>query len=124
MDEPIADYVRGLVDGHIVLDRKLAERGFYPAIDVARSISRVATEVIDKPHALAARKLRAIMATYAEVQDLIRIGAYVRGANAQVDKAIELMPRVEAFLKQDVGQRSGMEQTRAGLFQLANEWKF
>jgi flagellum-specific ATP synthase len=64
------------------------------------------------------------MATYAEVQDLIRIGAYVRGANAQVDKAIELMPRVEAFLKQDVGQRSGMEQTRAGLFQLANEWKF
>jgi flagellum-specific ATP synthase len=124
MDEPIADYVRGLVDGHIVLDRKLAERGFYPAIDVARSISRVATEVTDKPHALAARKLRAIMATYAEVQDLIRIGAYVRGANAQVDKAIELMPRVEAFLKQDIGQRSGIEQTRAGLFQLANEWKF
>jgi flagellum-specific ATP synthase len=124
MDEPIADYVRGLVDGHIVLDRKLAERGFYPAIDVARSISRVATEVIDKPHALAARKLRAIMATYAEVQDLIRIGAYVRGSNAQVDKAIELMPRVEAFLKQDIGERSGFEQTRAGLFQLANEWKF
>jgi flagellum-specific ATP synthase len=124
MDEPIADYVRGLVDGHIVLDRKLAERGFYPAIDVARSISRVATEVTDKPHALAARKLRAIMATYAEVQDLIRIGAYVRGANAQVDKAIELMPRVEAFLKQDIGQRSSMDQTRAGLFQLANEWKF
>ena len=124
MDEPIADYVRGLVDGHIVLDRKLAERGFYPAIDVARSISRVATDVVDKPHAQAARKLRAVLATYAEVQDLIRIGAYVRGSNAQVDKAIELMPRVEKFLKQDVGERSTFDQTRQGLFQLANEWKF
>lgn len=124
MDEPIADYVRGLVDGHIVLDRKLAERGFYPAIDVARSISRVASDVVDKPHAQAARKLRAIMATYAEVQDLIRIGAYVRGSNAQVDKAIELMPRLEKFLKQDVGERSSYEQTRQALFQLANEWRF
>jgi flagellum-specific ATP synthase len=124
MDEPIADYVRGLVDGHIVLDRKLAERGFYPAIDVSRSISRVATDVVDKPHAQAARKLRAIMATYADVQDLIRIGAYVRGSNAQVDKAIELMPHVEKFLKQDVGEHSTFEQTRQGLFWLANEWKF
>lgn len=124
MDEPIADYVRGLVDGHIVLDRKLAERGFYPAIDVARSISRVATDVVDKQQTQAARKVRAIMATYAEVQDLIRIGAYVRGSNPQVDKAIELMPRVEKFLKQDVGERSSFEQTRAALFQLANEWKF
>ena len=59
-----------------------------------------------------------------EVQDLIRIGAYVRGSNAQVDKAIELMPRVEKFLKQDVGERSTFDQTRQGLFQLANEWKF
>jgi flagellum-specific ATP synthase len=124
MDEPIADFVRGLVDGHIVLDRKLAERGFYPAIDVSRSISRVATDVVDKQQSLAARKIRAIMATYADVQDLIRIGAYVRGSNPQVDKAIELMPRVEKFLKQDVGERSGFEQTRAALFQLANEWKF
>lgn len=124
MDEPIADFVRGLVDGHIVLDRKLAERGFYPAIDVSRSISRVATDVVDKQQSLAARKIRAIMATYADVQDLIRIGAYVRGSNPQVDKAIELMPRVEKFLKQDVGERSSFEQTRNALFQLANEWKF
>jgi flagellum-specific ATP synthase len=124
MDEPIADYVRGLVDGHIVLDRKLAERGFYPAIDVARSVSRVASDVVDKPHTQAARKLRAIMATYADVQDLIRIGAYMKGSNAQVDKAIELMPRVEKFLKQDVGERSSFEQTRQALFQLAAEWKF
>jgi flagellum-specific ATP synthase len=124
MDEPIADYVRGLVDGHIVLDRKLAERGFYPAIDVARSVSRVASDVVDKPHVQAARKIRAIMAAYAEVHDMIRIGAYVRGSNAESDKAIELMPRVERFLKQDVGERASFEQTRAALNQLANEWKF
>jgi flagellum-specific ATP synthase len=124
MDEPIADYVRGLVDGHIVLDRKLAERGFYPAIDIGRSISRVAADVVDKAHAQAARKFRAIMATHAEVQDLLRIGAYVRGSNAPIDKAVELMPRIEKFLKQDVGERSGLEQTRQGLYQIANEWKF
>jgi flagellum-specific ATP synthase len=124
MDEPIADYVRGLVDGHIVLDRKLAERGFYPAIDVARSVSRVASDVVDKPHVQAARKIRAIMAAYAEVHDMIRIGAYVRGSNAESDKAIELMPRIEKFLKQDVGERSSFEQTRAALYQLAAEWRF
>jgi flagellum-specific ATP synthase len=124
MDEPIADYVRGLVDGHIVLDRKLAERGFYPAIDVSRSVSRVASDVVDKPHIQAARKLRAIMASFAEVQDLLRIGAYQRGRDPQSDKAIDLMPRVEKFLKQDVGERSKPEQTRQALFQLVNEWKF
>jgi flagellum-specific ATP synthase len=124
MDEPIADYVRGLVDGHIVLDRKLAERGFYPAIDVARSVSRVANDVVDKPHVLAARKLRAIMATYADVQDLLRIRAYTKGTNEQVDKAIDLMPRIEKFLKQEVGERSGFEKTRQSLFQIANDWKY
>ena len=124
MDEPIADYVRGLVDGHIVLDRKIAERGFYPAIDVSRSISRVAVDVVDKEFAKAARKVRSILATYADVQDLIRIGAYVRGSSPQVDKAIELMPRVEKFLKQDVGERSSFEDTRAGLFQIAAAWPF
>jgi len=124
MDEPIADYVRGLVDGHIVLDRKIAEKGFYPAIDVARSISRVATDVTDREHVLAARKLRAVMATYAEVQDLIRIGAYARGSSRQIDAALELMPRIEKFLKQDVGEGAGYDQTRAGLFQIASQWAF
>ncbi len=124
MDEPIADYVRGLVDGHIVLDRKIAERGFYPAIDVSRSISRVATDVVDRDFTKAARKFRAILATHAEVQDLIRIGAYVRGSSQQIDKAIELMPKVEKFLKQDVGERSTFEETRAGLFQIAGAWPF
>ena len=124
MDEPISDSVRSLVDGHIVLDRKIAERGIYPAIDVSRSISRIANDVINRDHAQAARKLRAILATYGEVQDLIRIGAYVRGSSPQIDKAIELMPRIEHYLKQDIGERSTFEQTRAAMLQLASTWTF
>jgi flagellum-specific ATP synthase len=124
MDEPVSDSVRSLVDGHIVLDRKIAERGIYPAIDVSRSISRVANDVVNREHALAARKLRAILATYNEVQDLIRIGAYVRGSSPQIDKAIELMPRIEKFLKQDIGERSTFEQTRAAMFQITSAWSF
>ncbi|AWM37675.1 putative ATP synthase YscN [Gemmata obscuriglobus] len=124
MDEPIADYVRGLVDGHIVLDRKIAERGFYPAIDVSRSISRVATDVVDRESAKAARKLRAIMATHADIQDMLRIGAYTRGMDPQVDKALELMPKVEKFLRQDVGERSSFEDTKAGLLQITAAWPY
>ena len=124
MDEPVSDAVRSLIDGHIVLDRKIAERGFYPAIDVSRSISRVATDVVDRDHSLAARKLRAILATYSEVQDLLRIGAYVRGSSPQVEKALELMPRIEKFLRQDVGERVTFDQIRAGLFQIASGWTF
>jgi flagellum-specific ATP synthase len=124
MDEPVSDSVRSLVDGHIVLDRKIAERGIYPAIDVSRSISRVANDVVNREQSQAARKLRTILATYNDVQDLIRIGAYARGASPQIDKAIELMPRIEKFLKQDVGERSTFEQTRAAMLQLASAWNF
>lgn len=124
MDEPIADYVRGLVDGHIVLDRKIAERGFYPAIDVARSVSRVASDVADRDQVQAARKLRHIMATHAEAQDLIRIGAYQPGTSPEIDSARELMPRVEKFLKQDVGHSAGFDATRQGLLELASKWTF
>ncbi len=122
LEEPVSDAVRSLVDGHIVLDRKIAERGFYPAIDVARSISRVALDVIDRDHAIAARKIRAIMTTFNEVQDLLRIGAYQRGSMPHVDKAIELMPKIEKFLRQDIGERTTYSQTREQLLRIAAEW--
>ncbi len=124
LDEPISDAVRSLVDGHIALDRRLAERGHYPAINISRSVSRIATEVTDKEHQAAARKMRAILATYAEVEDLIRIGAYAKGASPPVDKAIELMPEVEKFLRQSVGERSSYEETLEHIKRLTAEWPF
>ena len=124
MDEPVADAVRSFVDGHIVLDRKIAERGIYPAIDVSKSISRIQGDVVIKDHMLASRKLRAILATYADVQDLLRLGAYQRGTDPQIDRAIELMPRIEKFLKQDIGERTTFEQTRTNLIELTRAWNF
>lgn len=124
MDEPIADAMRSFVDGHVVLERRLAERNHYPAINVGRSISRVAHDVISPPHLHAARKLRAILSTYSEAEDLIRIGAYARGSSPQIDKAIELMPAVTRYLRQDVGEAATFGQTQAALVQLTLGWPF
>jgi flagellum-specific ATP synthase len=124
LDEPISDAVRSLVDGHVALDRRLAERGHYPAVHVARSVSRVAADVAGPPHLEAARKIRAILATYAEVEDLLRIGAYAKGSSQQVDRAIELMPAVERFLRQGVGERYTLAQTRESLEKIAASWPF
>jgi flagellum-specific ATP synthase len=124
LDEPVADAVRGLLDGHIVLDRKLAEKGHYPAINIAGSISRVAREVTDAGHQQAARKLRAILATHAEVEDLIRVGAYSRGSSAAVDRAVELMPAVLAFLRQEVHEHSRLGATYEAMQKLAAAWPF
>jgi flagellum-specific ATP synthase len=124
MDEPIADAMRSFVDGHVVLERRLAERGHYPAINVGRSISRVAHDVAGAAHRQAARKLRAIQATYAEAEDLIRIGAYVKGSSPAIDRAIEMLPAVNRFLRQEVGEASTFEQTQAALVQLTVGWPF
>ena len=124
MDEPIADATRALVDAHIVLDRQLAERGHYPPIGVGHSISRIAQDVTDASHQAAARKLRAILATYTDAEDLIRIGAYARGSSPQVDRAMDLMPQIEAFLRQDVGERTKLDDTRLAMQQIAAAWPF
>jgi flagellum-specific ATP synthase len=124
LDEPISDAARALLDGHIVLDRRLAERGHFPAISVAQSVSRPFLNIIDTAHQVAARKLRAILAIHAEVEDLIRIGAYTKGANAQIDKVIELLPAVTYFLQQELNQRCSFEETRAALERLAAQWPY
>jgi flagellum-specific ATP synthase len=124
LDEPISDAVRSLVDGHIVLDRRLAERGQYPAISISQSISRVAPDVTDAGHQGAARKLREMLATYADAEDLIRIGAYAKGTSPPVDKAVELRPALLSFLKQEVNQRTAFAGTRAMMEQLAAAWPF
>lgn len=102
MNEPIADAVRGILDGHFIMDRKIAERGQYPAINVLKSISRVMNQIIDESHKEVANEFRRIMALYEENRELIDIGAYKRGTNLEIDKAIMLYPGIESFLKQDI----------------------
>ncbi|RYZ08475.1 MAG: FliI/YscN family ATPase [Myxococcales bacterium] len=104
MDEPIADEVRGILDGHIVLDRKLAARGHYPAIDVLASLSRVMTSITDKPHLRYAARARALLAAYEEKRDLIALGAYAKGSDPRLDQAIAAAPELERFLCQDASQ--------------------
>jgi flagellum-specific ATP synthase len=124
MGEPVADSARSLLDGHIVLDRKLAEAGHFPAINIAQSVSRAFLSVTDPAHQASARKLRAIMAMHAEVQDLIRIGAYQKGTSPQIDKVIELMPAILSFLRQRSGEQFSFAETRAAMDQIAARWPY
>ncbi len=119
IDEPLADAVRGLLDGHIWLSRPLANRGHYPAIDILGSISRVADDVRDEGHRKAAMSVRRVLATWREIEDLVNIGAYVRGANAEYDLAVQMRERVQAFLTQQRDERCSYEQSVSALMELA-----
>ncbi|GAA0329788.1 flagellar protein export ATPase FliI [Oceanobacillus sp. FSL W7-1281] len=111
MNEPIADAVRGILDGHIVLDRKIAERGQYPAINVLKSISRVMNVITTNEHQQIATKLRTLLATYEENNELISIGAYKKGTNPEVDLAVASYPNIVSFLKQGVYEQVSFEET-------------
>jgi flagellum-specific ATP synthase len=113
--DPIADAARGILDGHIVLSRELAEAGHYPAIDVERSISRVMTAVAPREQLEAARRLRQLMARHAKARDLIALGAYVPGHDPELDTAVRLHPRIVALLQQDMHERARLESSRAQL---------
>lgn len=102
MDDPVADTVRGIVDGHIVLARRLASLGHYPAIDVLQSVSRTMPSTVPPVHVAFATRVRAMMATHRENEDLIRLGAYKQGTDNDVDTAILANPQVNAFLRQQV----------------------
>ena len=111
MDEPIADEVRGILDGHIVLDRAIAARGQYPAVDVTVSLSRVMDSIVSSEHRDAARRLRANVAVYEAKRDLLALGAYAKGADKELDEAMLRIPRIEAFLRQDASDRSTFGET-------------
>jgi len=117
MNEPIADSVRSILDGHIVLSRRLAAKNHYPAIDILASVSRVMTEIVDSEHMQAAHKVRAILAAYNEAEDLINIGAYVKGSNDEIDTAINYIAAVRKFLQQDVNEYTNLADTIALLKQ-------
>jgi flagellum-specific ATP synthase len=115
MNEPIADAVRSILDGHIVLSRGLAARNHYPCVDVLHSSSRVMNHVVDEDHKRLGGKLREILATYKEAEDLINIGAYKSGANPAIDRAVARIDAVNGFLRQGVGESSTREETLAGM---------
>ena len=119
MTEPIADAAKGILDGHIVLSRRLAERTHYPAIDVLASISRVADQVSDKNHAQARRHMSRMLAAYREAEELIQIGAYAKGSNPDVDAAIALKPSIEAFLRQGSDERCELPRALRALMDIS-----
>ncbi|MEJ7618220.1 MAG: FliI/YscN family ATPase [Pyrinomonadaceae bacterium] len=115
MTEPVADEVRSILDGHIVLSRALAECGHYPAIDVSRSVSRVMGELVEREHAVAARGTREALSIYEQHRDLIAVGAYKRGFDAKIDAALERIDSIQAFLRQDAGEGIPFETSLAQL---------
>lgn len=123
LEEPVADSVRSVLDGHIVLSRKLANQNHYPAVDALASISRCMPDVISPEHKAAAGELISVMATYRESEDLINIGAYARGSNPAVDRAIAVMGKAKLFLRQAVGERSDMAATLAMLKEAISQGK-
>lgn len=118
MNEPVADSVRSILDGHIVLSRDLAARNHYPAIDILRSASRVMRDIISEDQSRAAADIREILATHREAEDLINIGAYAAGSNSRIDNAIEKIDAVNQFLRQGMGDQASLSSTIASLQKL------
>ncbi len=121
MNEPIADTARGILDGHIVLSRRMAHRNHYPAIDVLESISRVQSEIVPKDVLQASRRLRQCLATYKEAEELINIGAYTPGSNPEIDKARNVIDDINAILQQDMMDPTKYDDTTKRILQVAEK---
>lgn len=119
MDDPIADEVRGVLDGHVVLDRGRADRGHWPAVDVLRSLSRVMPGITDASHRGAARRVRAWLSRYEANRDLVTLGAYRRGSDPALDEALQHIDAIERFLRQDAHERHRLSDTVTALLALA-----
>ena len=121
MNDPVADTVRSILDGHIVLSRKLASKNHYPAIDVLNSVSRLMADIIDEQHAELAGKAREVLAVYEEAEDLINIGAYVKGNNARIDFAIDHIEKIRAHLKQKQTEKVDFDSSLQSLRKIFEE---
>ena len=117
-NEPIPDAVKGITDGHLWLNRALAARGHYPAIDMLQSISRVRGDVCEKEQLRAARRILSLIATYEQIEDMVNIGAYVPGANQEFDLAVQSRPRIQAYLQQEAGAPCNLDDARKQLTDL------
>jgi flagellum-specific ATP synthase len=122
LSDPVADSARSLLDGHIVLSRKLGDRGHFPAVDILGSVSRLMPAVVSKEHKQAAQKIKEIYATYIDAEDLINIGAFSAGSNRRIDGAIALIDRLNSFLRQPVRDRTTFESTVQQLIAIAEVW--
>lgn len=118
MNDPIADTARSILDGHIVLSRKLSFEGHYPAIDVLQSVSRLMPEITTPDHQRWAQKLREILSVYQEAEDLVNIGAYKHGSNPRIDYALSMIEKVKTFLRQDIGEHFSFSETLSLLEEL------
>jgi flagellum-specific ATP synthase len=121
LNEPISDAVRAILDGHIVLSRKLAQRNHYPAVDVLMSISRLTPAVTDREHQKAIAELKQVLAFYYDAEDLIQIGAYVKGSDKRIDWAISKFEAVQSFLRQEVEEGFGFTDTKGFLLNIFEE---
>ncbi|MCF7800576.1 MAG: flagellar protein export ATPase FliI [Candidatus Marinimicrobia bacterium] len=120
MDEPISDASRAILDGHIVLSRKLATRNHYPAIDVLESVSRLKNEIITPDHNEQAGEMLELLASYRDSEDLINIGAYTKGSNPRVDRAIKYLDQMQTFLRQDMGENTSFAETKSRMASMFN----
>ncbi len=119
MNDPVADTTRSIIDGHIVLSRRLAQAGHYPAIDVLQSISRVMVDVTPAAHVAHANAVKDMLATYQEAEDLINIGAYVKGSNPEIDRAVSMRPRIKAFQTQQMFEKTTLGTSQSQVEELA-----
>ena len=120
MDDPIADSSRAILDGHLVLDRRLASRGHYPPINVNESISRSMKDVIEESHWELAMDIKSLLAAYNEAEDLISIGAYAAGSNPRIDRAIQFIEPINEFLRQSTSQTGALQENVEGLMAIMN----
>jgi len=120
-NEPVSDTVRGILDGHILLSRQLAQKNHFPAIDVLGSISRVMIDVTEKEQMEAAGKIRDLLATYEKNVDLINIGAYIKGSDPKIDRSIALNEEINSFLKQSIKEKLDFTETVNKLIEISNK---
>ena len=116
MDDPIGDTARSILDGHIILSRKLSTKGHYPAVDVLESVSRLFPDIADKNHIKCTRELIELLSEYREAEDMISIGAYSEGSNPKVDRALQLKSKIDEFLRQDINEPSQFDDTLNSLY--------
>jgi len=117
-NDPIADAARAILDGHVVLSRRIAETGQYPALDIEASVSRAMNDITTREHQLAAREFKQFYSLYQQNRDLISVGAYESGSDENIDLAIQAMPLLQEFLRQDMDTRVDLQQSLSALMEL------